>query len=670
MTDADYLDAVFGASGFLAQRFAGYEPRAGQVALSRAVDAAIREGHHLLAEAPTGVGKSMAYSVPATYWATKRAEERRAVDPKANARVVIVTANIALQEQLIKKDLPLLAEILPWKFKYALLKGRQNYLCLEKFERGVKEPPEPRDAHRLKVIQDWAATTEMGDVSELPFEPGKLWNRFSVSSDECSGKDCEFYTPCYANRARDRAVDADVIVANYHLFFADFRVRDATDDNAWVLPDYEVAILDEGHKAADIARDFFGWRLSEFAAKAVGSMLVESFTKDTLEGEGAAFFELLAMFAQSPQYKARIKIKDAVPWQGFVDALQVASAEYAERINAELQRALTVYLSRAEKRMVSKLIRKRVRADEMVQAVTDAMQLEGDNVYFIEEDEEKRRVALCSKPISVAGELREKLFGSGKAVAITSATLAAGGNFDFVAGELGVDKPKTLVAQSPFFWGKQAVLITPKDVPEPNDPLFTQVAAEMCARTVELARGRTLGLFTSYRGLDAAHAAVLKTGYRVFRQGDLPRTKLIEEFKKDVNSVLLGTESFWAGVDVPGEALSCVFIDKLPFTPVGDPVLDALQERDRNCFFKYQVPRAVIAFKQGFGRLIRTTADRGVVVILDRRITTKGYGMMFIGSLPPVRRSTNLENVRAFLDTGELLPEAPPRAVGASLFEG
>ncbi len=649
-----------------------------------------RDGRFLLDDFTVthNTGKSIAYAVPAIYHALKN-----------DMASVIVTANIALQEQLVKKDLPLLDEILPESFTFALLKGKSNYLCLEKLEKGARGKLDPADIEMNDKIDDWARSTRSGDISELPFEPpSRLWSRFSVSADECSGKECEFYKECHSEKARQAARVADVVVTNYHLLFADMKVVQMTGGLVSLLPPHHAVVLDEGHKAVDIARDFFGFRITEGSMRWAGARLPP---KQLMELEDAqlAFFSSLLVHKRSGAYKARLRrsrfivsepldkaLANAAAWYG--DTLReipddtVQDRKYAKEIASRFNRAHELRAQIREAMNLSpppkapwKLHPEAVQGDtpETRWFWSDPA-LGGDNtvkceaalastesVYFIEE--ENGRAVLSSKPIRVDDRLRKQLFDSSGSVSVTSATLAVKNSFEFVASDLGVPKPTTLIAQSPFTWMEQCLLVLPTDIPEPNDPTFTLLAAERCAETIEAACGRTLGLFTSYKGLNAAHERALKTGYRILRQGDMPRTRLIDEFRRDVNSVLLGTESFWAGVDVPGESLSCVFIDKLPFTTPEDPVMDALTERDKNWFMKYSVPRAIIAFKQGFGRLIRTTTDRGAVVVLDKRLTTKFYGGQFIYSLPLVQRSNNIDDVRRFLDRQPIVGYAPPRSL-------
>jgi ATP-dependent DNA helicase DinG len=360
---------------------------------------------------------------------------------------------------------------------------------------------------------------------------------------------------------------------------------------------------------------------------------------DKLGTEADRFFDRLVAYRRSPAYKTRLRQPHVVAWSELCSTLRAAAGAYTAA-----SEAATDSDERGELR------RSLRRAETLAEQIESAMTLADEgSVYFIEEDT-KGRATLSAKPIEVADRLRQTLFDQTHSVTITSATLSTGGSFDYVARELGVSAPREIIAETPFRWDEQALLIVPDGMPEPNDPSFPAAVASIFAEIIDLARGRTLGLFTSYRNLNATYQRIAGNGHRVLKQGDMPRTALIDEFRRDIGSVLLGTESFWAGVDVPGESLSCVVIDRLPFPTPDDPVLDAITERDRNWFRNYSVPRAVIAFKQGFGRLIRTTTDRGVVVVLDRRIVTKPYGRLFVQSLPDVLKSRRLDSVRRFLE--------------------
>jgi ATP-dependent DNA helicase DinG len=631
----EYIDTVFGPNGIFARRFQGYAPRHGQIELTRAVDRAIEENAHLMAEAPTGTGKSIAYLVPAIQHAVQHGK-----------RVLVVTGNIALQEQLVGKDLPLLAEVLPWEFTFALLKGRQNYLCPSRLYEQEAEPQldipgEPFDVDAYQAILAWAETTETGDKSELPFEPpARLWKRFSITSEDCKGNECRFRDQCFAAKAKARAEQAMVVVTNYHMLLLHLHLREITGRDL-ILPPFDIAICDEGHKMADIARDFFGFRITLGSVRWAGRLLTRlghAHLAQVLEAEASAFFDALDTYARSDAYDRRLRVPGVVPHQALRAALVETFRAYQESMDDVLDSDARAELTRAMARAMALVIQL-----DSSTALTDE-----DSVYFLDRLP-KGGVALASKVVDVSERLRKLFLDATPSVIVTSATLTTGGSFEHAKREMGVLEARELVVESPFDFEKQALLIVPEGLPSPQEPVFADAVADAVARIVDLAEGRTLGLFTSYRNMNAAYERLAGSGYRVLRQGDAPRTQLIEAFRQDVRSVLLGTESFWAGVDVPGESLSCVVIDRLPFPPPDDPVLDAVSERDPDWFEEFSLPRAIIAFKQGFGRLIRSQLDRGVVVVLDERLVTKRYGKKFLRSLPFTLKSRRLANVRHFL---------------------
>lgn len=631
----EYIDTVFGPNGIFARRFQGYAPRRGQIELTRAVDRAIEENAHLMAEAPTGTGKSIAYLVPAIRHAVQHGK-----------RVLVVTGNIALQEQLVGKDLPLLAEVLPWEFSFALLKGRQNYLCPSRLHEQEAEPQldipgEPFDVDTYQAILSWAETTETGDKSELPFEPpARLWKRFSITSEDCKGNECRFRDQCFAAKAKAHAEQAMVVVTNYHMLLLHLHLREITGRDL-ILPPFDIAICDEGHKMADIAREFFGFRVTAGSVRWAGRLLGRMGhirLATALETEVSAFFDALDTYASSDAYDRRLRVPGVVTHQALRAALVETFRVYQEGMDDVLDSDARAELTRAM-----------ARAMALVLQLDSAMGLtEEGSVYFLERLP-KGGLALASKVVDVSERLRKLFFDATPSVIVTSATLTTGGSFEHAKRELGLRDARELVVESPFDFERQALLIVPEGMPSPQEPVFADAVADVVARIVDLAEGRTLGLFTSYRNMNAAYERLSGCGYRVLRQGDAPRTQLIEAFRKDVRSVLLGTESFWAGVDVPGESLSCVIIDRLPFPPPDDPVLDAVSERDPDWFQDFSLPRAIIAFKQGFGRLIRSQLDRGVVVVLDERLVTKRYGKKFIRSLPYTLKSRRLAHVRHFL---------------------
>lgn len=658
-----FIDRVFGRGGFLAAKFPGYEPREGQVKLAGAVLGAVQAGQNLLAEAPTGTGKSLAYGVPAVWWASPDNPERTA-GKLPQLRAVIVTANIALQEQLVAKDLPLMREILPLPFTFSLMKGRSNYLCLEKWEESTAELAlapltDETDRRQWKEIDAWALKTETGDLSDLPFEPSPRVRRLVViGQDDCLGSKCAKKDECFAERQRRAAKEADIIVTNYHLFFTDLVIRMQTAGEAGLLPEHGVVIFDEGHKAADIARDFFGFKITRGGIRHATRLLsapgtakkqaveVDAELKKQIADLADDFARDLARYAQSEDYEKRLREKDPVEWKPLHDALVRAGGLLSATSNQpgwEPGRKREIQLA-ADK------------CGTIAAAIQEAMLLESQEegrVYFLELDQEKRNAVLVCKPLEIADTLRQNLFESGRvrSTIVTSATLTSQGSFDFVATELGCETAQEVEAPSPFNWRDQAVLVVPSQISWPTESRYSEDVGRIYPRLVEAADGRTLGLFTSYRMLDIVHKKLLAAGWgdRLMRQGDAPRTQLIRRFKEEVGSVLLGTESFWAGVDVPGEALSLVIIDRLPFPSPEDPMLDAYEEKHGSRTFKdYSIPRAVIQFRQGVGRLIRSTHDTGVIVCLDRRLADKPYGRMFTKSLPQMRQSRDLAEVARF----------------------
>jgi len=634
---SDYIHEVFGPGGLFASRFPGYEMREGQVLLARTVDRAMSEPAHALAEGPCGTGKTVAYCVPAIHHAHHE-----------HKRVVIATAAINLQEQLVTKDLPMLAEVLPWDFEYALLKGKNNYLCLDRLAESEARG-ELHDLYdsalqqQLDRVLAWADETETGDVSELPFVPApQVWGRVSVGSDECKGEACPFREDCFAERARAQAWEADVVVTNYHLLFAHLAVRAATGADS-VLPPFDLLVLDEAHEAAEIARDFFGFSVSEHTIGRLASAAADYKNRrlaDELRGEAGDFFERVLAFARTPAGGRRLRTPH------FTRA-------------TELRRALATLVALAEGRAEDEFrpAKERAAARNVARNAETAAariceflgQTDPEKVYWIEVDQ-KGRARLRARPVDVSRILRAELFERTESVVAVSATLTTAGTFAFCRRELGVpEDANEVVAPTPFDFREQALLIVPEGLPDPRDPGFIDAAGEVFVQVVEHCEGRTLGLFTSYRNLNAIHQRLDGCRHRVLRQGELPRTELARLFKQDVGSVLLGTDSFWTGIDVPGEALTAVVIDKLPFPPPDDPVIEAICERDPQAFNNYLVPKAIIALRQGVGRLIRTRSDIGVVVILDTRIASKAYGRKFIRSLPPMLSSRHVENIPRFL---------------------
>jgi ATP-dependent DNA helicase DinG len=655
---------VFGETGLLSNKFDGYQVRPSQVELASEVDAAMEGGHHLVAEAPTGLGKSLGYLIPAIKNAVTHGR-----------RVVVCTANIALQEQLFYKDLPLLQEILPTKFKYTLVKGRNNYFCVrnreklkEEFAQGsfgeAKKPGDieledlyPSMPDDLVELCKWSKETETGDKSDLRFEPDtETWNKVSVTADDCFGSGCPWKAECFAERAKKALQDMHVIVSNYHLLFAAVLMRMATDRDI-VLPPFAYLICDEAHKVPEIARAFFGWTISTYRI----NRIIVQFNKRMHQARAGMtpdeyslaekrvgdvtvslrrFEDVMRQVYGRSMGAVRIKDDRKVPFMSFsLEMIDLAASlkDIGNQLNQEAE---------TECKKLSK------NAREIGDQLKELSILDDPNgVYFIEKFGRSGSLRMCKRLMDVSKILWKELYSNTMSTIATSATMAIDGNCDYVKDEMGMRKSKDIVVDSPFDFRKQALLILSANAPDPKErDTYPDKVAKIIRVIIDQAKGRTLGLFTSYQVLKTVAEYLrsddVKLEYQVLVQGEYPRRELIRMFKEDVSSVLLGVESFWAGVDVPGEALSCVVIDKIPFPAPGDPVLDAIQEAKGGfleSFFQVSVPRAVLQLRQGAGRLIRSVNDRGVLLVLDRRLITKGYGSTFINSLPPMRRADGLK---------------------------
>lgn len=652
-----YIDDVFGPTGFLSQKFAGYEPREAQIEVVRAIDGALTNGKNLLVEAATGTGKSVAYLVPAI---------RHSLESGAS-RVLVVTANNALSEQLIKKDLPTIRDVLPWQFEFAMAKGRSNFLCKWQLDHAELNLMRMFQKEQVDAIVEWSGQTTTGDLSELPFEPtAEIKRRLTVTSDECMGRKCDKFESCFVEAAKSRLETAKVVVTNYHLYFADRMIRRLSDDECGVLPNADIVILDEVDKAPSISRSFYGFDLSrgqiEYVAKNLsgnhreGIPEIDQDLKIRIQDLVVRFFHDLAEHATSKDYKARIRSVDVVPWVELDEAIKEAARKYSSASGR-------TDIERAPKERLRKLSMKCYKlASDMRDAMTlggpsgDGGERSDDFAYFIRVDENKR-ATLHGSPIDVADLLERDVWTNPeyKSVIGTSATLTTDGNFKWIKDELGAHDADELSVESPFDVRSNMLVVIPEGLPLPTDyKMFPDAVGEALCDAIAQAHGRTLGLFTSYRGLRAAEYPVKRAHgrtYEVLVQGSAPRTQLVERKRTVTSSVLLGTESFWTGVDIQGEALSCLFIDKLPFPSPDDPILDVLAERDpKGHWGKNCLPRALIAFRQGIGRLLRTTTDRGVVVVCDSRIVDKPYGRVFLKACGGAKVSRDMTDVGSFLD--------------------
>jgi ATP-dependent DNA helicase DinG len=501
-------------------------------------------------------------------------------------------------------------------------------------------------------IRDWEKLTETGDRAELNFLPddNELWPRIDARRETCTGSKCAEFNQCFLTKMHQRAREADIIIVNHHLFFADLALKQ--DDFGSILPEYSAVVFDEAHEIEDVASDYFGRRISNYR--------FEELARDTENVLRLAHLSSPPLLKRCAQLKERSR--------SFFDTFPAKDGRFAfdaaERASF-LERNRDAYddLVQAVKRLETELSAMPGKPDEVVNIARRAFELRGELVFLLEKNEknnvywyERRNkgVFVTATPIDVSAILREKLFAEFDTAVLTSATLAVGGRFDYVKQRLGIDSARERVLAHEFDFGTQAVLYIPRELPDVRDPGFVAAASEEIARMLEITRGRAFCLFTSYNQMKEIHERVKRmVHFPLFVQGTSPRSALLDRFKNTPGSVLFATSSFWQGVDVPGEQLSCVIIDRLPFAVPSDPIVaarvKALTDDGRNAFSEYQVPEAVLALKQGFGRLIRSRSDRGVLSILDNRIQRKQYGRIFIESLPEYKITQDIAEVKRFM---------------------
>ncbi len=620
------MHAFFGSGGRLAASLPGYEPRAEQAALAQEVADALERGQHLLAEAGTGIGKSLAYLIPAL---------------ESGKQVVVATATKALQEQLLTKDVPAASAALGRDLDVAVLKGRQNYLCRKSLHTlALPLFRTAGDAAQYELLADWMATTETGDRAELSFEPRPtLWDEVAVGADRCAGRRCPFLATCFSEQARARAQEAELVIANHALYFADLAVRARTGEAAGVLPEHDAVVFDEAHRLEESAAAWFGGRVS------LGSLrrLLRDVERACREGARA----LPARALDAIDRRGGELLAGLDPGRGR-RRLGPADVEAAATPAAALAAAL-VQLAEALRGGSEELDQLARRALATVDDLGACLAVEDeDTVSWAEQG------ALAWAPIDVSETLREVLWEREAVCVLLSATLEP----RFLRGRLGLEDAREVSLPSPYDYREQALLYVPRAFPEPRSPGYDERLADEAISLCRLSEGRALVLTTSYARLDAlAERLARRVAYPVLVQGEAPRERLLERFRDEVDSVLVATQTFWQGVDVQGESLSLLVIDKLPFAAPNDPLVEARCERiakgGGDWFAEYAVPAAVLQLRQGFGRLIRGHADRGVVAILDPRLRTRGYGRRFLEALPPAPLVGDLASVAAFLGAGE-----------------
>lgn len=661
----DPIAAVLGAGGRLASVVSAHEERPQQLEMARRVARALDEHHHLLAEAGTGTGKTLAYLLPAVL---------------SGRRVVISTATKTLQEQIYFKDIPLLSRSLGRQVHAAYMKGRSNYLCRTRFSEFSKEPtfPSREEAARFPEIVAWSNVTETGDRAELSLPDAfGAWREMSATADTCTGSRCPEYESCFVTRMRREAQDADLVVVNHHLFFADLALRTRGEDGmAQLIPRYEAVVFDEAHALEEIATDYFGvqvstWRFDELvrdasraAAKVPNLPTAAAPPLARLAGRAKLLFEAAERAA------GLLPPRKGMPLEGTArlsaGALDGCAVEVTDLLDA-LREVGKLF---AEAGDVPETLAIGRRSAELGSDLSFVVNAEEQDAFVYYLERRGRGAFLRASPIEIAGELASRLYRIVDTAIFTSATLAIAGRFDFVKQRLGlferVDEHGVpagdgvevdeLVVGSPFDYRRQAALYTPPNLPEPNDPSFLPAAVEELEALVGLVSGGAFLLFTSVRNMERAFRELApRLPFPSLLQGQLPKRELLARFREEP-SVLFATASFWEGVDVPGDALRLVAIDRLPFASPGDPVVaaraEAIRFRGGEPFSAYQVPQAAISLRQGFGRLIRTATDRGIVAILDRRIVKKGYGRTFLQALPQCPCFAELPLLAAWWDAG------------------
>jgi ATP-dependent DNA helicase DinG len=660
------LYQFFAPGGLLSKTHPAYEFRRGQLQMAQAVEEALEEKRHLIVEAGTGTGKTLAYLLPVI---------------RSGKRVIISTGTKNLQEQLFFKDVPALERALfpgeDRKLSVCYMKGRNNYLCRKKLFDLTDQPVLSGldEIEHYRAIAAWEKTTQTGDRSELAELPeaSALWHKLDARADTCLGQKCKEWERCFITEMRRRAAESDIIIVNHHLFFADLSIKLEAEGapDAGVLPECGAVIFDEAHELEEVAGNYFGisvsnLRMDELTRDVEHLLQREKLYTPQMSGaiqsvrdRSQLFFSLLPANEGRFAFDSRREFLE----ENGEEFLALNQSLY--RLGAELEQLPQ------KPEEVFTLVR---RAQQLQVQLRFVMENEDPNtVFWIERrgfrgapgvparrkspDEKhasgRTNVFLQATPIEVGQILRECLWSKLETSVLTSATLAVGGGFDYIRQRLGLDHARELIVASHFDYESQAILYVPPDLPDPRTPQFAAEAAGLIRRLLEITRGRAFVLFTSYAQMNEIYDRLLdQLDFPMLKQGDAPKSALLEEFRVTPHAVLFGTSSFWQGVDVQGEQLSCVIIDRLPFAVPSDPVVaarvKAIDAGGGNAFFEYQVPSAVITLKQGFGRLIRSLHDRGLLALLDNRILKKQYGRVFVESLPDYSRTTDLKKVEEF----------------------
>ena len=646
MMSRDELDQILGPNGAVAANHPYYEHRPGQIQMAQAIADAMEQNCHLCVEAGTGTGKTLAYLLPVIF---------------SNKRVVISTATKNLQEQLFFRDLPFLEKALGRKLSVCYMKGRSNYLCWNRLEdiEGEAYLFSPHDPEYLKLIKKWAQKTTTGDRAELTELPDDLmlWHRLDARRETCTGQKCRNFDACFITRVRQQALESDIIIVNHHLFFADLALRQG--DFGSILPDYSILVFDEAHELEDVATQYFGVTISNYR---IEELIRDADHALAETGASSAFLtEQLAKLAErSREFFSRFQNKEGrFMLQPLGSGLAVRRGIHGTDSFSDSYRALRVQLNMLR----SALDNVTVQSDAIEALARRCLEMEDELGTILESESAEhvywceirgRGVFLWASPINISSILRERLFSSVDSAILTSATLSTGGNFLFVKSRLGIEQANELIVPSHFDFASQAIFYVPRNIPEPREEGWVRHACKELEMILGASNGRAFILFTSYSQMEQVYQSLRSIlRFPMLIQGEKSKSGLLESFRNTPNAVLFATSSFWQGVDVQGEQLSCVIIDKLPFSVPSDPVVAAriaqINESGGNAFYDYQIPTATILLKQGMGRLIRSKTDRGIMALLDKRILTKSYGRMFIRSLPPAPLTHDSKRVGSFL---------------------
>lgn len=649
------METYFEAQGVLAHKLQAFEFRPQQLEMAQKVSSALEQGHHLMVEAGTGTGKSLAYLIPAVLWALEN-----------EGRVVVSTYTKTLQEQIIHHDIPFLREVLGLPFKYSLCLGSENYLSLRRMKRASQARlfGNVEEDDQLNEIFHWAGKTESGFRNDLPFEPmPSVWEEVGRQKDLCMGKHCESFNSCFYFKERRKWFGAHILIVNHHLFFANIANSGA------VLPRYDAVVFDEAQNLEEAATSFLGLEISNSGLIYFLDRLYNARTK---RGTLTRMREDLTVEVRQQVSKVRIAVEGF--FQNLLD--EYGRKERTVRFYKPPTLNNTLFIPLQDLQEALKALEHRLSSEEEHLEISSAANrvFEYNNtlsallnqnmkeyVYWLEVSPKKRfvRAMLRGMPINIHQEMQEQVFSKTERVVLTSATLTTNRNFDHIKERIGCQPKEEATLDSPFDFPSQALLYLPQDMPDPAEDVAKYVQA-LAGRTLELIHatgGKTFVLFTSYDILNRVHQILdpQLQPYQILKQGELAPSRMIARFKEKP-SVIFGTSSFWQGVDIPGDALSSVIITKLPFDVPTDPLTEArledMKKRSINPFRHYQIPRAIIQLRQGFGRLIRKRTDKGVVAILDSRVSQRSYGRQFLNSLPACTQTQDLEEVRRFLAAG------------------